>query len=185
MVFHQCNPALFLKWNDWLNRITLLLNLTQLHRLNYWFQWWIYKCKGTTNSHKNGNNKMSQNLRIFCPLLGTVHYWGLLLNKNGWEAGFCPLLGAFPLLGSALLGEYSVFFFFHKRKNKHPTPLQKGDACLELPCTFTCERLYFMLHEFNDGFSNIKKRCMHKQLSRSISMVGYRKKWNFTGEPKN
>ena len=48
------------------------------------------------------------NLRIFCPLLGTVHYWGLLLNKNGWEAGFCPLLGAFPLLGSALLGEYSV-----------------------------------------------------------------------------
>ena len=51
---------------------------------------------------------MSQNLRIFCPLLGTVHYWGLLLNKNGWEAGFCPLLGAFPLLGSALLGEYSV-----------------------------------------------------------------------------
>ena len=29
MVFHQCNPALFLKWNDWLNRITSLLNLTQ------------------------------------------------------------------------------------------------------------------------------------------------------------
>ena len=53
---------------------------------------------------------MSQNLRIFCPLLGTVHYWGLLLNKNGWEAGFCPLLGAFPLLGSALLREYSVHF---------------------------------------------------------------------------
>ena len=51
---------------------------------------------------------MSQNLRIFCPLLGTVHYWELLLNRNGWEAGFCPLLGAFPLLGSALLGEYSV-----------------------------------------------------------------------------
>lgn len=49
-----------------------------------------------------------RNLRIFCPLLGTVHYWGLLLNKNSWEAGFCPLLGAFPLLGSALLGEYSV-----------------------------------------------------------------------------
>ena len=39
---------------------------------------------------------------------GTVHYWELLLNKNGWEAGFRPLLGAFPLLGSALLGEYSV-----------------------------------------------------------------------------
>ena len=55
---------------------------------------------GTTKSHRN--------LRIFCPLLGTVHYWELLLNKNGWEAGFCPLLGAFPLLGSALLGEYSV-----------------------------------------------------------------------------
>ena len=53
--------------------------------------------------------KSLRNLRIFCPLLGTVHYWGLLLNKNGWEAGFCPLLGAFPLLGSALLGEYSVF----------------------------------------------------------------------------
>ena len=52
--------------------------------------------------------KSFRNLRIFCPLLGTVHYWGLLLNKNGWEAGFCPLLGAFPLLGSALLGEYSV-----------------------------------------------------------------------------
>ena len=52
--------------------------------------------------------KSLRNLRIFCPLLGTVHYWGLLLNKNGWEAGFCPLLGAFPLLGSALLGEYSV-----------------------------------------------------------------------------
>ena len=51
---------------------------------------------GTTKSHRN--------LRIFCPLLGTVHYWELLLNKNGWEAGFCPLLGAFPLLGSALLG---------------------------------------------------------------------------------
>ena len=55
---------------------------------------------------------MSQNLRIFCPLLGTVHYWELLLNKNGWEAGFCPLLGAFPLLGSALLGEYSVFALY-------------------------------------------------------------------------
>ena len=55
---------------------------------------------------------MSQNLRIFCPLLGTVHYWGLLLNKNGWEAGFCPLLGAFPLLGSALLGENSVFICY-------------------------------------------------------------------------
>ena len=53
--------------------------------------------------------KSFRNLRIFCPLLGTVHYWGLLLNKNGWEAGFCPLLGAFPLLGSALLGEYSVY----------------------------------------------------------------------------
>ena len=59
---------------------------------------------GTTKSHRN--------LRIFCPLLGTVHYWELLLNKNGWEARFCPLLGAFPLLGSALLGEYSVFDFF-------------------------------------------------------------------------
>ena len=55
---------------------------------------------------------MSQNLRIFCPLLGTVHYWALLLHKNGWEAGFCPLLGAFPLLGSALLGEYSVCIIF-------------------------------------------------------------------------
>ena len=53
--------------------------------------------------------KSFRNLRIFCPLLGTVHYWGLLLNKNGWEAEFCPLLGAFPLLGSALLREYSVF----------------------------------------------------------------------------
>ena len=59
----------------------------------------ILKKIGTT-SHRN--------VRNFCPLLGTVHYWGLLLNKNGWEAGFCPLLGAFPLLGSALLGEYSV-----------------------------------------------------------------------------
>ena len=56
-----------------------------------------------------GTTKCHRNLRIFCPLLGTVHYWELLLNKNGWEAGFCPLLGAFPLLGSALLGEYSVF----------------------------------------------------------------------------
>ena len=55
---------------------------------------------GTTKSHRN--------LRIFCPLLGFVHYWELLLNKNGWEAEFCPLLGAFSLLGSALLGEYSV-----------------------------------------------------------------------------
>ena len=58
---------------------------------------------------KMRTTKSLRNLRIFCPLLGTVHYWGLLLNKNGWEAGFCPLLGAFPLLGSALLGEYSVF----------------------------------------------------------------------------
>ena len=57
---------------------------------------------------KMRTTKSLRNLRIFCPLLGTVHYWGLLLNKNGWEAGFCPLLGAFPLLGSALLGEYSV-----------------------------------------------------------------------------
>jgi len=56
--------------------------------------------------------KTLRNLRIFCSLLGTVHYWGLLLNKNGWEAGFCPLLGAFPLLGSALLGEYSVLPWF-------------------------------------------------------------------------
>ena len=47
--------------------------------------------------------------RIFCPLLGTVRYWELLLNKNGREAEFCPLLGAFPLLGSALLGALSVF----------------------------------------------------------------------------
>ena len=57
---------------------------------------------------KMGKTKCHRDLRIFCPLLGTVHYWELLLNKNGWEAGFCPLLGAFPLLGSALLGEYSV-----------------------------------------------------------------------------
>ena len=57
---------------------------------------------------KMRTTKSLKNLRIFCPLLGTVHYWELLLNKNGWEAGFCPLLGAFPLLGSALLGEYSV-----------------------------------------------------------------------------
>ena len=57
--------------------------------------------------------KSLRNLRIFCPLLGTVHYWGLLLNKNGWEAGFCPLLGAFPLLGSALLGEYSVYLSYY------------------------------------------------------------------------
>ena len=63
----------------------------------------LFKKMGTTKSHRN--------LRIFCPLLGTVHYWELLLNKNGWEAGFCPLLGAFPLLGSALLGEYSVCKF--------------------------------------------------------------------------
>ena len=52
---------------------------------------------------------MSQNLRIFCPLLGTVHYWGLLLNKNCREAGFCPLLGAFPVLRGALLGALAVF----------------------------------------------------------------------------
>ena len=64
------------------------------------------KKMGTTKSHRN--------LRIFCPLLGTVHYWELLLNKNGWEAGFCPLLGAFPLLGSALLGEYSVITYLEK-----------------------------------------------------------------------
>ena len=49
--------------------------------------------------------------RIFCPLLGTVRYWELLLNKNGREAEFCPLLGAFPLLGSALLGAFSVLLF--------------------------------------------------------------------------
>ena len=55
-----------------------------------------------------GTTKCHRNPRIFCPLQGTVHYWELLLNKNGWEAGFCPLLGAFPLLGSALLKEYSV-----------------------------------------------------------------------------
>ena len=61
---------------------------------------------------KMRTTKSLRNLRIFCPLLGTVHYWGLLLNKNGWEAGFCPLLGAFPLLGSALLGEYSVYHYF-------------------------------------------------------------------------
>ena len=47
--------------------------------------------------------------RIFCPLLGTVRYWELLLNKNGREAEFCPLLGAFPLLGSALLGALSIY----------------------------------------------------------------------------
>ena len=29
-------------------------------------------------------------------------------GKNCREAGFCPLLGASPLLGSALLEEYSV-----------------------------------------------------------------------------
>ena len=55
--------------------------------------------------YKMGTTKYQRNLRIFCPLLGTVHYWARLLNKNGWEAGFCPLLG------SALLGEYSVFAF--------------------------------------------------------------------------
>ena len=49
--------------------------------------------------------------RIFCPLLGTVRYWELLLNKNGREAEFCPLLGAFPLLGSVLLGALSVSIF--------------------------------------------------------------------------
>ena len=47
--------------------------------------------------------------RIFCPLLGTVRYWELLLNKNGREAEFCPLLGAFPLLGSAPLRALSIF----------------------------------------------------------------------------
>ena len=30
------------------------------------------------------------------------------LVKNGWEAGFCPLLRAFPLLRSALLRALSV-----------------------------------------------------------------------------
>ena len=48
---------------------------------------------------------------------------------------------------------------FAAGKNKYPTPIQKGGACLELLSTFTCERLYHMLHELNDGFSNIKKRC--------------------------
>ena len=73
-------------------------------------------CKWTHASEqqiiiKMRTTKSPKNLRIFCPLLGTVHYWGLLLNKNGREAGFCPLLGAFPLLGSPLLGEYSVLHF--------------------------------------------------------------------------
>ena len=45
---------------------------------------------------------------IFCPLLRAVHYWELLLNKNCREAGFCPLLRAFPLLRSALLRALSV-----------------------------------------------------------------------------
>ena len=62
------------------------------------------------------NLHSSQTLSVLCPLLGTVHYWGLLLNKNGWEAGFCPLLGALPLLGSELLGEYSVYIFHEKPK---------------------------------------------------------------------
>ena len=57
---------------------------------------------------KMGTTKRHRISGFFCPLMGTVHYWELMLNKNGWDAGFCPLLGAFPLLGSALLGEYSV-----------------------------------------------------------------------------
>ena len=77
---------------------------------------WINNLNGIVYIHaseqqiliKMRTTKSLRNLWIFCPLLGTVHYWGLLLNKNGWEAEFCPLLGAFPLLGSALLGEYSV-----------------------------------------------------------------------------
>ena len=35
---------------------------------------------------------------------------------------------------------------------------------------------HVLSHEWN--------QCLHNN-SRSISMVGYRKKWNFTGEPKN
>ena len=71
---------------------------------------WIIDLNGIVYIHaseqqiiiKMRTTKSLKNLRIFCPLLGTVHYWELLLNKNGWEAGFCPLLG------STLLGEYSV-----------------------------------------------------------------------------
>ena len=64
--------------------------------------------KRTTKSHRNP--------RFFCPLLRAVHYWELLLNKNCREAGFCPLLRAFPLLRSALLRALSVFFFLQKVK---------------------------------------------------------------------
>ena len=59
--------------------------------------------KQTTKSHRNP--------RFFCPLLRAVHYWELLLNKNCWEAGLCPLLRAFPLLRSALIRALSVFVF--------------------------------------------------------------------------
>ena len=111
MVFHQCNPALFLKWNDWLNRITSLLNLTQ-------FIDWIIDLSGKyINAReqqiliKMGTTKCHRISGFF------VHYWGLLLNKNCREAGFCPLLGAFPQLGSALLGEYSVIICRGEWKN--------------------------------------------------------------------
>ena len=57
---------------------------------------------------KNQTTKSHRNPRFFCPLLRAVHYWELLLNKNCREAGFCPLLRAFPLLRSALLRALSV-----------------------------------------------------------------------------
>ena len=92
---------------------------------------------GTTKSHRN--------LTIFCPLLGTVHYWGLLLNKNVWEAGFCPLLGAFPLLGSALLGEYSVFICYPV------TEAIEQDIWLKLLKVST------LLQHLKDAFTEINK----------------------------
>ena len=139
---------------------------------------WINNLNGIVYMHaseqqiliKMRTTKSLRNLRIFCPLLGTVHYWGLLLNKNGWEAGFCPLLGAFPLLGSALLGEYSVFFCWwwccpqgalvggtcfgesSHEMNKHETKSSVKDKALHLwykpQCNFCLFFSSFLAHTY-------------------------------------
>ena len=86
--------------------------------------------------------------RIFCPLLGTVRYWELLLNKSGREAEFCPLLGAFPLLGSALLGALSVVTFPVPVNPEQENPILCTAVSIEL-----CKSLPF-----------VAKREIHFQL---------------------
>ena len=87
----------------------------------------MYAWQWTTNCHKKANNKISKKSQICCPLLRAVHYWELLLNKNCREAGFCPLLRAFPLLRSALLRVLSVYPIIFYASSFFPIHCKKSD----------------------------------------------------------